>query len=60
MSYIYMEVTQDKYELPTAVAETALRLAQMVGVDVKQIQKAIYKREHLNHRTRFVRVRMEA
>ena len=60
MTYIYMEVTQDKYELPVAIADTALRLAQLVGVEVEQIQKSIYKREKLRYRTRFVRVLVEA
>lgn len=30
--YLYMACTDDEYELPIAVADTATELAQMVGV----------------------------
>ena len=37
MHPVYMVVTQDKYELPIAWAESAWELARMLGVDVTSI-----------------------
>ena len=45
MHPVYMAVTQDKYELPTAWAESAWELARMLGVDVTSILKATGRRE---------------
>ena len=42
---VYMVVTQDKYELPIAWAESAWELAKMIGVDVTSILKATGRRE---------------
>ena len=45
MHPVYMVVTQDKYELPIAWAESAWELARMLGVDVTSILKATGRRE---------------
>lgn len=34
---IWMEVTQDKYELPVAIADTAKELAEIVGTTTNNI-----------------------
>lgn len=38
---LYMRVTQDKYELPVAVADTQAELARMVGVRRRTITRAL-------------------
>ena len=41
---LYVAVTNDRYELPIAVAETQTELAIMVGVDISTICKQIKRR----------------
>lgn len=41
---LYVAVTNDRYELPVAVAETQTELAIMVGVDISTICKQIKRR----------------
>lgn len=41
---LYVAVTDDRYELPIAVAETQTELAIMVGVDISTICKQIKRR----------------
>lgn len=41
---LYIAVTNDRYELPIAVAETQTELAIMVGVDISTICKQIKRR----------------
>ena len=45
MHPVYMVVTQDKYELPIAWAESARELARMLGVDVTSILHAVGRHE---------------
>ena len=45
MHPVYMAVTQDKYELPIAWAESAWEFARMLGVDVTSILHAVGWRE---------------
>ena len=42
---VYMAVTQDKFDLPYAWAESAWELASMLGVDVTSILHAVGRRE---------------
>ena len=42
---VYMVVTQDKYELSIAWAESAWELARMLGVDATSILHAVGRRE---------------
>ena len=41
---LYVAVTNDRYELPIAVAETQTELAIMVGVNISTICKQIKRR----------------
>lgn len=38
---LYMKVTNDKYELPVAIADSAAELARMVGVKAQTVQSCI-------------------
>ncbi len=42
---IYMAVTQDKFELPYAIADSAWELARMLGVDVTSVLKATSRKK---------------
>lgn len=42
---IYMAVTQDKFELPYAIADSAWELARMLGVDVTSVLKATIRKK---------------
>ena len=43
MSTVFMRVTNDKYELPVAVADTLSELAHMVGVDPSSVWHALHR-----------------
>ena len=43
--YYYLLVTQDKYELPLAVCDTAAELGAMLGVAATTIRSAAYRAE---------------
>lgn len=40
---IYMAISQDKYELPLAVADTVVELAKMLGVSKNTIYSTMSK-----------------
>lgn len=40
---VYMEITQDEYQLPLKVAESTVELAKMCGMERKQLQNYIGK-----------------
>lgn len=54
--YLWMEVTNDEYELPIAIADTAKELAEMRGVDRTTIAKSIKRKEE---KSRFKRIMVE-
>lgn len=55
-----MEVTQDKYELPVAVADSAVELSRIVGATVNNIRSSAHHKSHgKQKRSRFVRVEAE-
>lgn len=54
--YLWMEVTNDEYELPIAIADTAKELAEMRGVDRTTIAKSIKRKEE---KSRFKRIIVE-
>ena len=56
--YYWLEITQDKYELPLAVADTARELANLRGLKKEAVTTAVWRYEHLGIGTRFRRVRV--
>lgn len=40
--YVYMKITNDKYELPVAVADTASELANILGIKKSSIAASMY------------------
>lgn len=43
---LYMMTTQDKYELPLAVADSVKELAQMTGYNAQRISEALSHRKN--------------
>ena len=55
---LWVAVTQDEYELPVAVADTARELAEMLGVKTMTVVSDVsrYRRKHIKTRFRCVEV----
>ncbi len=49
--YIWLAVTQDEYELPVAVADTAEELAAMVGTSVLNVRR-LFRYHHMAKRSK--------
>lgn len=56
---LWMEVTQDKYELPVAVAESKKELAEMRGIKPKTIQNAIMRAKSHGWQCKYKKVYVE-
>lgn len=59
MSYVYMKITTDRYELPLAVAETGAELARICGTSENNVYNTIRKAKLYGHRCQYVRVEVE-
>lgn len=46
MMYLWIYVTNDKFELPIFVCDTARELAEKKGVSVGTVKSAVYQWEH--------------
>lgn len=57
--YIYMEVTQDEYELPVAIASTSSELAKLCQTTPNAIRQGLHRRKNPKRWSRFVRVDVE-
>ena len=53
---LWMKVTDDKYELPIAIAESRAKLARKLGIKTNSIAAAIYRAKKTGHRQIFVEV----
>ena len=56
---VWMEVTNDKYELPTCVASTATELARILGKSESTVYNAIYRARERGGRCRYVKVPLQ-
>lgn len=50
---LYLYVSDDEYELPLAVAESAAALARMVGVTANAVRCGISRERHARHKSRY-------
>lgn len=50
MAKIYMRVTDDKYELPVAIADTETELARMLGVRRNAVASALSNHKAGRHK----------
>ena len=54
-----MKVTNDEYELPVLVANSAVELAKMIGCSPNNIYSSISHSKHRGQRTSFRRVKID-
>lgn len=59
MKYLYMQVTQDRLELPVAVAGSIAELATMVGKSQNNISATMHYDKIAGRKSRYVKVEME-
>lgn len=53
---VWVALSNDKYRLPVAVADSAVELARMVGVTAETIRSSVYHARVNNRNSRFVKV----
>ena len=56
---VYMEVTQDKYELPVAVADSVRELAYVVGVKENTVCNIMSRAKKRGGRCKYIKVELE-
>lgn len=59
LKVLYMEITNDKYELPLAVADTVNELARMRKVKPNSIHNLIWSAAKRKGRSRYIKVVIE-
>lgn len=59
MTKLWMMVTNDKYELPMAVADSAEELARMTGTTANVIYSAVSHAKKLGYKSIYVKVEIE-
>lgn len=57
--FVYMKVTKDKYELPVAIADTALELAEICGTTRTNILSAIINAKKRGQNSVYKKVEIE-
>ena len=55
---VYMKITQDKYELPEAVSESIIELANICDVSWRTIYRAVYGGKRTKGRPKYVAVQI--
>ena len=56
---LYIKVTQDKFELPIAVADTAGELAKMVGTSRNTVYSSIWQEQKGKNWSSYKKVEVE-
>ena len=56
MASVYMKVTKDEYELPEAVADSIIELAEMLGVKTQSIYDSMKHVKSRGSRSLYVKV----
>jgi len=59
MKHLYMQVTQDRLELPVAVAGSIAELAEMTGKSQNNISSTMRYDKITGRKSRYVKVEME-
>lgn len=58
--HVYMMVTQDKYELPLAIADSSYELARITGTNAISIRSAIsHAKDRNSKRSKWVKVEID-
>lgn len=56
--YLWLQVSNDEYELPINIADTCCELAEMCGVKENAIYSAISHAKKENYRCKYVKVKV--
>lgn len=56
---LYMLVTNDKYELPLIVEDSAEKLARKLNINVHSIYSSMSKARKHGYKTQYVRVKLQ-
>ena len=56
VQHVYMLVSDDKFELPQIVCDSAAELGEKIGVSANAIHSAISHARKKEHRSRYVKV----
>lgn len=56
---IYMKVTDDKYELPLAVADSIKELSIILGIKEQSIRACLYRKRKFGIKTNYICVEIE-
>lgn len=59
MAEIYMYVTDDKYQIPIAIADTMEDLAEQIGVDAEEVKSAFINKSGKGRRNRYRKVKIK-
>lgn len=58
--YVYMQVSKDEYQLPLAIADSAVELARICGTNPNCIHSSIcHAEKKKNHRISYIRVKVD-
>lgn len=57
--YIWMQVSNDKYELPLYVADTSQELADILGVPVTNITSAMSHARQRGTNCRYIKIKID-
>ena len=57
--YLWLKVSNDKYELPLAVADTARELAALCGVRLCAVNMGVYRAEKYGWESQYKRIEVD-
>jgi len=50
MKYLWLKVTEDKYELPMVVADSLTELSEILGVSTHSISSSLLRHKKMKHK----------
>lgn len=56
---LWLKVTNDKYELPLAVAESSRELEQMLGLNRKTVYKQVWNAEKTKTKCQYIKIEVD-
>lgn len=57
--YLYLKVTNDKYELPIVVADSSLELAKLCGISQRSVLNCIHRHEFKGRPSSYIKVEID-
>ena len=56
---LWLKVTNDKYELPMAVAESSKELEQMLGLSKRTVSKQVRNAERTKRKCQYIKIEVD-